>query len=122
MLKSKRPGQAMVEFALCAPLLLMLLTGIIDTAWLYNHQLMLINASREGARLGALGKSASDIRDAVRTDLTDSGFTPVPTDGQIAVDLSNGTAKVTLTVSVPWLFAISGPALDLKATAQMRLE
>ena len=118
----KRPGQAMAEFALCAPVLLALLLGIIDAGWLFNHELMLTNAAREGARLGAMGQSTIQIRDAVRDYLTQSGFTPVPTDSQITVDLSNSTSLVTIAVPVPFLFAISGPEVKLGATSKMRLE
>ena len=118
----KRPGQAMAEFALCVPVMLALLLGIVDVGWLYNHQLMLTHATREGARLGALGQNASQIRSAIKTQLQSSGFTPVPTDAQIEVDLSGGKAHVAVAVPVPTLFAISGPAITLGATTDMRLE
>lgn len=43
-------GQAMVEFALALPLLLMILCGIIDFGWLFYNQLNVDNAAREAAR------------------------------------------------------------------------
>ena len=52
-LKSEK-GQAMVEFALVLPLLLILLCGIIDFGWLYYNQITLNNAAREGARYAVI--------------------------------------------------------------------
>lgn len=45
-------GAAMVEFALIAPLLFVILFGIIEFSVLLYDKAMLTNASREGARVG----------------------------------------------------------------------
>jgi Flp pilus assembly protein TadG len=50
-------GAAAVEFALCLPLLLLLVFGIIDFGRALNAQLTLTQAAREGVRLAALGYS-----------------------------------------------------------------
>jgi len=50
----KENGQAMVEFALVLPILLLLVAGIIDFGWLYYNQLTANNASREAARYIAI--------------------------------------------------------------------
>ena len=47
-------GQAMVEFALCLPVLLILVCGIIDFGWIYYNQITINNAAREGARYAAI--------------------------------------------------------------------
>lgn len=47
-------GQAMVEFALLLPILLILLLGIIDFGWLFYNQLALNNSCREGARFAVV--------------------------------------------------------------------
>jgi Flp pilus assembly protein TadG len=96
--------------------------GMVDVGWLYNHQLMLTNAAREGARMGALGQTAGQIRTSVKSYLTDSGFTPVPTDAQIAVTIGGGTAQVDITVPVPTLFGLGGPDAQLKGSTKMRTE
>lgn len=46
----KENGQAMVEFALVLPILLLFIAGIIDFGWIYHNQLSANNASREAAR------------------------------------------------------------------------
>lgn len=48
-------GQALVELALCTPMLLFLLLGCVEIANAFNAYITLINASREGARLVARG-------------------------------------------------------------------
>ena len=59
-------GSAVVEFALVLPLLLLLVSGIIDFGRIYWEQSTTSAAAREGVRLVALGKTAgSDIADAV---------------------------------------------------------
>jgi len=47
-------GQAMVEFALILPLLILLLCGIIDFGWIFGNQLILNNAGRDTARYMAI--------------------------------------------------------------------
>lgn len=47
-------AQSMVEFALTAPLLLMLLVGIIELGILFALQVGLANSAREGARAAAV--------------------------------------------------------------------
>lgn len=47
-------GQAMVEFALVFPILILLVAVIIDFGWIYYNQLTANNASREAARYIAI--------------------------------------------------------------------
>ena len=53
LLKNEK-GQALVEFALILPILLILVCGIIDFGWLYYNQITLNNAAREGARYAVI--------------------------------------------------------------------
>lgn len=47
-------GQAMVEFALVLPILLLFIAGVIDFGWIFHNQLAANNASREAARYIAI--------------------------------------------------------------------
>ena len=49
----QRRGVAAVEFAFCLPFLLLLLVGIWELGRIINVQIILNNAARDGARLGA---------------------------------------------------------------------
>lgn len=122
MLKKKRRGQAIVEFALVLPLLLALLVGIVDIGFLYNHQLTLTNAAREGARLGALGHTEAEVLDDVKAYLATSGYEPMPPDSDIDVTIAGGQVTVDIESEVPWLFAMSGDPITLAAQTRMRHE
>lgn len=63
--KKSRKGQAMVEFAVVLPLILIFLSGTIDVGYMYQQYLTLQNAAREGARLGAVGASYSSVSSRV---------------------------------------------------------
>jgi Flp pilus assembly protein TadG len=47
-----RDGQALVEFAIVLPILLLLLLGMMEFGLLLYNQQVITNASREGARFG----------------------------------------------------------------------
>jgi Flp pilus assembly protein TadG len=61
----KRKGQALVEFALVLPFLILLVLGIMEFGWLTKNQLTIDNAAREGARSAALGKTTTDITSVI---------------------------------------------------------
>ncbi len=56
-------GQAILEFAIITPLLLLFLFGIVDFAWVMNNKVVTVNAAREAARLGATGATVDEICD-----------------------------------------------------------
>ena len=51
---SRERGQAVIELALTLPLLLLVLTGIIDFGFQFQRYEVVTNAAREGARVGML--------------------------------------------------------------------
>ncbi len=63
-------GTVTVEFALVAPLLLVLLFGIAEFGLLFKDLLMLNNAAQEGSRAGALGATTVTIGDTVLSAAT----------------------------------------------------
>jgi len=60
-------GQALVEIALILPVLLLLISGVIEFGRVFNAYLTLTHSSREGARAGAVGKSDVVIEEIVKT-------------------------------------------------------
>ena len=56
---SRRRGAAMVEFALIAPVFLILVTGIVELGRGIVVQQLLTNASRQGARIGGYDTTMS---------------------------------------------------------------
>lgn len=63
-------GQTAVEFALIAPMLIVLLLGVVQFGIAFNHYLTITDAARAGARKAIVlrfsGGSVNDVKDAVR--------------------------------------------------------
>ncbi len=128
-LLKKRKGQSLVETALVLPVILLILTAIIDFGLLFNHYLIVSNASREGARGASVGKTNEQIRNTVKNvastlDETKLSITITP-DG-----LTDRRAGTTVTVAVRYQYSmitpiiaaiIPGP-LDLEGDTTMRCE
>jgi Flp pilus assembly protein TadG len=58
--KRRERGQALVEFAMIAPLLVILIFGFTDVARMYNAWVTIQGAAREGARYGVTGNATCD--------------------------------------------------------------
>jgi Flp pilus assembly protein TadG len=63
----RRRGAAAVEFALVLPVLLAILTGILEYGWLFLQQSNLSAAVREGARVGSMTMQADGPGAAAET-------------------------------------------------------
>src|SRR3954469_20647530 len=50
----RQAGQSVVELALITPILIILLSGLIEIGWFANNYLNLLDVSRVGARRGAV--------------------------------------------------------------------
>lgn len=62
----RRGGTALVEFALVISVLLVIVFGIIEFGVYCSNSLRIANATREGARVAAVGKSVEEIRSRVQ--------------------------------------------------------
>lgn len=94
-------GQAAVEFALCLPIVLLILCAIADFGWVFMHELTLSNATREGARVAIINVSDGSYADKARDKVEDT-----------AAICNNGTLSVSVT-------ATGG---DVKVTAAYNLQ
>jgi Flp pilus assembly protein TadG len=59
-LRKNQDGQAMVEFVLVAPILLLLIFGIIQFGIVFNNYMTLTDAVRAGARQAAVSRTLPD--------------------------------------------------------------
>jgi len=88
-------GAVAVEFALIMPMLCLLVFGIIEFGFMLNRDMIVGNASRDGARAGSLADTYVDICKSIKDELKGSGI-PVPnaatpTNGNCAVDAASKT-------------------------------
>jgi Flp pilus assembly protein TadG len=131
-------GQSLVEFAVVLPVFLLILAGIVDFGLGLYSQMTVINAAREGARLGIVQPGdtpAITARvQAMATGLDQTKLTvPAPVClrpvGSAFVACSNppwqsGDAvvvKVDYDYHMLWPLAF-GNSLQLSSTVQMRIE
>ena len=99
-----RKGAAAVEFALVAPLLFLVLFGIVEIGRLFMVQQMLTNCSREGARRAILESSTeTEVKTVVNDYLTGSSVSGATVTVSPSDLSSLGLGDpVTVKISVPF--------------------
>lgn len=121
MLKSPERGAVAVEFALLAPILVMIVLGIVEFGRAYNVQATLTNAAREGARNMAINNIETTARTAAKnaaasvnpklkdTDITFT-FQEIPATTPPPTSCSAGRqVTVTINYSLATMTGIAGP-------------
>lgn len=95
-----RTGAAVVEFAVVAPLLFLLTFGMMEVSRMVMVKQLLINASREGARLAVLpGATSAEVLELVSDELTAYAVNGVNIQIQPA-SLASAAAGTPVTVSL----------------------
>jgi Flp pilus assembly protein TadG len=123
-------GQTAVEFALVAPILIVLVLGIIQIGVAFHDYVTLTDAARAGARKAIVsrfsGGSLSDAQQAVRDSASGLDQTKL---GVSVTDPSWNTPGSTVTVTASYPYTINIPLLgltivngNLNATAKESLE
>jgi Flp pilus assembly protein TadG len=116
-------GATALEFAIVAPLLLILIMGMLEFGLMYNAQITVTHAAREGARLAAV-----DTFDQATVE--QRAFPLTSADGLSIVLTQPDAESVRVTVTYPWTWRIVplGGPLDLgdpptlSSSATMRKE
>ncbi|HHY97217.1 MAG TPA: pilus assembly protein [Firmicutes bacterium] len=121
-------GQALVETALVLMLLLLLFGGIVEFGRILQASLTVTAASREGARVGILGKTDDEIKEVVKT----AAGTLDPDKLQIdiappAADRKRGESltvevKYPVEIVIPIISAIIPGPFDVYGRTVMRME
>uniref|UniRef100_A0A7V4LBW8 Pilus assembly protein n=1 Tax=Desulfobacca acetoxidans TaxID=60893 RepID=A0A7V4LBW8_9BACT len=104
-------GGSVAEFALLAPVFVVLLFGMVEFGLAMYAKGVITNASREGARLGVVygtpRKTEAEIIARIREYLNKAGFYATP---EVTIDVTGegGSSGTTLTVSVsyPYTFQV----------------
>jgi len=120
-------GQAVVEFAMILPILMLMLLGVVEFGRFYNASLMVNNASREGARSASFGGTTLEVEqrvDSVATSLDTSRITVTisPAGTKSRGDMVTVTVNYDIDPLTPMIGIITGGTLHLKAETVMRVE
>jgi Flp pilus assembly protein TadG len=131
LLRGRRRGDAVVEFALIAPVLLLLLFGVSELGRVVDAWVVVHNGVREGARAGArlANSNATAVGSAAQQATTtylslglagrsDLAGTQVPAP-LVTQDFVQVTAEADVIIYVPLIQAIVGPQVPIRATAAM---
>ena len=129
---TKEDGQALVEFALIMPFLLLFLVGIIEFGRAWNEHEVLTDATREGARKAAIDNPNITLDSVNNTIIARLASANITADS-IVVNWDDAVhgSDITVHVVVPYRFvffgALAGWATGdrnilLKSTFTMRNE
>lgn len=124
--RARERGQAMVEFALALPLIMLLFIGLIEVSdALYTYSAV-VAATRDGARLGVRTSDTNQIRNLVLVNLAQLRDPTSPSDVTITGVTVSGKASVRvqachkrdLVINYP-LIPLPNP-MNICATTTMR--
>lgn len=134
--RREQRGQALVEFALILPLLMLVLFGIVEFGRAWNAKQVLTDAAREGARLAVVGDPTiileSQVTDRVKEKIARGGFDASQVEVEYPDGFHEGTGEITsVQVSMPYRFVVlhrlaslvtDNGVITLRTTARMRNE
>jgi Flp pilus assembly protein TadG len=131
-LRRRERGQALVEFALVAPLLLFLLLGIVDMARAWNTYQVLTDAGREGTRRSVVdnGSTVQEVQDVIKQAAARAGLTVNDADITVAEGAGRGD-PTTVTIQyghelkwVGWALGLVGAdrTINFNVVSTMRRE
>lgn len=129
-------GSELIEFAIVAPLLILLMAGIFDFGMMFRTFEAVTNAAREGARVGVLpGYAPADVQTRVAAYMAAAGLTGQYTVNVVNTPVATGAGTFTarsVTVNYTYQFVVLGPigaafggafgSLPLQAVSVMRTE
>jgi Flp pilus assembly protein TadG len=139
-LLSGQDGQALPEYALVLPMLLVVFVGIIHFGKAFNYWNDATHIAAEGARYAAVNNKPYPANTASlqaqlqaqsdTTELRNGGTPDVSTASQVCIDFPTGTAakgepvRVTMRFTYNWLplFDLDVTSTQIVSTAVMRLE
>lgn len=131
----REEGQALVEFALVAPILLFLILGIVDFARAWSAYEVITYSARMGARMAVVddntGMTQADVVQRIQESLQNGGLDPSrATIGVAGFDAGRGTpleVQIDYPHSLVWVgifmdFATGSQDLMLTTEFHMRNE
>ncbi|MCI0461856.1 MAG: pilus assembly protein [Gemmataceae bacterium] len=132
--RQPKGGQALVEFALVLPVMLLLIVGVLEFARAWNLHQALTDATREGARRAAVADSKMDSQDSVKAavwrGISQAGYDPVAAGASYSVTITSSGGQwkktgdnVNVDVRFPYRFWVL-PFRDImmRSTFTMRYE
>lgn len=120
----REEGQAMVEFALILPILILVLAGIIDFGWLFGNHIVASNACRDAARYTAVhyadnpAGAETNANNRIVADLPSGVFTDVATN----LNKSGDTISLSFSGNIEILTPVLLFALDSDGDGKYKVQ
>ncbi|HTS74026.1 MAG TPA: TadE/TadG family type IV pilus assembly protein [Gaiellaceae bacterium] len=123
---SSQKGQSLTEFAIALPILILLLFSVIQFGIIFNNYVTLTDATRAGARKGAVSRQLANPSAATIQAVRDSASDLNQTDLSVTVtsDFTAGS-DVTVTATYPYSLKLIGLPIKsgfLSSTTEERVE
>jgi Flp pilus assembly protein TadG len=109
-------GTALLEAAITVPIILLISVGIFEFGRAYQTQQVLVNATREGARLAVIEGSSDDAVFNRVNDYVKNGGLNALAPGDLDIKRSvaiAGTTGSSVEVKYPFQFAVLNPVIKL---------
>ena len=125
-LKNNR-GQAMVEFALVVPVLLLLVFGIMEFSMVMHQYMAVAEGAREGARSAALGSNDAVVAAAAKNaapglESSRIEVSVLPTPERTRGESVTVTVSYPVTLVTPLIRAFFSEGYRVKGITVMRVE
>lgn len=104
-------GQALVEFALVVPFLLLFLVGIVEFGRAWNLHQVLTDAAREGARRAVVYNpniTEDSVRNTVKAAIATAGANPNSATITVTGLFDNTGDPATVEIAMPYRFIFFG--------------
>ena len=104
-------GQALVEFTLLIPVLLFIVMAIAQFGGLYNNYVTITDATRAGARMAVVSRTATDPSAVAIQAVRDSAHTLDQSKLNVTVSPSppwTAGQQITITASYPYALDLAG--------------
>lgn len=127
-MKLNKKGQSMVEMALILPIIIILFMGMVEFSRIFGSYLLVTHASREGARLAAIGKTDAEIQANVISkvnilDVSNLQVILIPGDGaRISGEDVRVCVKYKLEIYAPLITSFIPNPYEMEANTYMRVE
>ena len=128
-------GQAVTEFAVILPVLLLVLFAIFQFGIIFNNYIQVTAAAREGARKGAVNRTTGNCAAVVSLATSAAKRPRLASTGKLGAGVSatdtctsNSLAQgsdFTITASYPWTVSLLGQVVasgNLTSATTMRVE
>ncbi len=118
----RRLGTAVVEFAVVGPLMILLTMGMIEIGRVVMVKQLIVNASREGARLASIPyTTTSDVTNQVAAELTTQsvmGATVTTTPASLSGAGPGDAVTVKISIPASQVSWIPNPMFTLNTTLE----